>query len=263
MKLFELIRVPVVRSDDHAHAFMRAADRGTQVLKTGQKIKVLGSGVEAVVFSVQGEIGVIKVMTTRDASLNNNPYLKYVSIARRYANSNPFLPRVTHISTQHVDFASWQILKAEAGVEEEPEEYYNHPPHLLSFKMEQLVPLTSLDLSQLQALYLKAFGEDADMEDINAQQDAVERHLGPGASSIVKTNHAMIVNIAFIVNDVIEGGTIPRNVSPQLIQAVKLINSIAHKTKSRNDLHANNMMARMTTGGPQLVLTDPLIDVNV
>lgn len=239
MKLFELTNIPVQKNPSHAQAFLRGADRGEQTLPDGQKIKILGSGVEAIAFTIPGEIGVVKVMTTRSAPLNLNPYLKYVTIAQRYSGANPFLPRVSQISKQHVDIRTWNRLMKQAGVESEPEEYYKHPPALLSFRMERLAPLHKMDADQLHALYNKAFGEELDQKKYRQPMqivDAIEDAVNKAAD-----------------------GEITANAPPQLVQAIRLIRSIERKTGSIRDLHSGNMMARMTTGGPQLVITDPML----
>jgi hypothetical protein len=243
MKLFELTNIPTVPNDTHSQAFIRGAERGEQTLPNGQKVKILGSGVEAIAFTIPGEIGVVKVMTTRTAPLDQNPYLKYITIAQRYSGANPFLPRASQISKQHVDINTWANLRKEAGVESEPEEYYNHPPALLSFKMERLIPLNKLDVDQLYALYYKAFGEEIDQKKYRrAMQvvDAVEDKVNKASE-----------------------GEITADASAQLVAAIRLINSIRKKTGSHLDLHSGNMMARMTTGGPQLVITDPMVGNDV
>lgn len=241
MKLFELTNPPTVPNDTHSQAFMRGAERGVQTLPTGQQVKILGSGVEAIAFTIPGEIGVVKVMTTRNPDLNRNPYLKYASISRRFASSNPFLPRISQISQQHVDVDTWAKLKREAGVEAEPEDYYNHPPALISFKTERLVPLSKLDIDQLRALYHKAFGEELNHSNYSSRDP---------------------MDIVDAIETSVDGalyGKVTAKGSAQLVMAIKLIRSISKKTKALSDLHSGNLMARMTTGGPQLVITDPLI----
>jgi hypothetical protein len=239
MKLFELTNLPNVSNTTHAQAFMRGAERGEQTLPNGQKVKILGSGVEGIAFTIPGEIGVVKVMTTRSTNLQTNPYLKYISVAQRYSGANPFLPRVTQMSKQHVDQETWANLQRQAGVESEPEEYYAHPPALLSFRMERLIPIASLDVQQLHALYTKAFGEELDEKKYRSPMQIVDK-------------------IEYAVNMATDGEIGP-NAPAQLVGAIRLVMSVLRKTHSNLDLHSGNMMARMTTGGPQLVLTDPMI----
>lgn len=239
MKLVEIVSIPSVSNIDHAHSFMAAVHgRGEHTLPSGKQIKILGSGVEAVAFKEPGEIGVVKVMTTRSANLSNNPYIRYISIARRYAKENPYLPRIDLVTKQQFSFSQWAELRRLTGTEAEPEVYYNHPPYLLSFKMERLIPLNTLDTDQLRALYYKTFG----------------RQL----SSLFKEQMQIVHKIATHIQIIVHTGEISETTDPLLLRAITIINSVKVRSAGMFDLHAGNMMVRVTVGGPQLVITDPI-----
>lgn len=262
MKLFEIINIPDQRNIKHARALLSAYPNAPRSLmklpRTKGKVQMLGQGIEAVVFKDPNDIGVTKVMTTatRDpdiefalANVDMNPYVKYAYISRRQSNHNPYLPRIEKITKQHVPAAKWKQMQVDSESPNDSSGFYDHPPYLISIQMEQLVSAASLDLIQLQALYLRTFGE--------LQDDT------PPSNSDRSDRYRIIRRIAGLLDTMLNGGELPSNVEvdDRLIAAVKTIRAIQKKTRTDIDMHDANFMVRMSIGGPQVVITDPLVRV--
>lgn len=294
MKLFELVTIPTAQNKTHASVYLNPEQS-----KLPAGIKVLGKGVEGVVFKNDGEPGVIKVMTTAShvlatsntdpKSLGSNPYVKYVYISQRYAKGNPFLPRVYQISKQTVSQAEWESMVPTTGDYSVPDTVgmrdgrnLKHPPFLLSFRMEKLFPVSRLNMMQLAALYHKAFGveyvpqhiRDREIEQADTDDDSYTDEFGgfddddddddeysphENGDYFTDEKEAILSMIEQHLTGAAQYGVVLPTMNAQLLQAVKLINSIKHKTQSTIDIHSHNFMARMTVGGPQLVITDPLV----
>ena len=242
MKLFELTnRIPVQRNPEHTDAFLSAEHRKNIVLPTTKAtVKILGSGVDAVVFTVPGEIGVVKVATSRFENLQHIAYVRYAMLCKKYAGSNPYLPRVESITRQKYTEEQWSALKAAAGVDgkDYSESYWKQPAHLISVKMERLIPLAQLDESQLTALLTKTFGPNV----------------------ITPDGHITASDVVYLVNAAYDG-KLPAHavLDPAAGAALRAIAHLVAKVPNTfYDLHSSNMMVRMSTGGPQLVFTDPV-----
>lgn len=236
MLLTEL-QLPQRQNKADVQAYMLGAEKGEQ--KAGKRnIKILGAGQEAIVFKEPNDLGVVKVMSSPDADLNQNPYVRYINVARRYAKSNPFLPRIEASSQQKISPKVWQEVKAQAGIDDN-DPYYNVPAALVTYRMEELHPISDLDLEQLKAVYLKTFGEQQQVDQA--------------------TDTRTILNLITQQLKALFNGELDKsNINPELINALNIVRGIRLKTNSAYDLHGRNMMVRYGPGGPQLVITDPL-----
>jgi len=249
MKLFELHQGTSASLKDVEAYMSGGIERGPIQTSAGEVI-VLGAGVEAVAYKERGVIGITKVMSSSQEDLKNNAYIKYANISRRLSKSNPFLPRIDSITPQQVPAEEWKRLRVAAGVENEPEEYYNHPAYLITIKLEKLLPIQRVGIEHLEAMYRKAFGSDPDNLDNRDRaqyRNALIHQLSRGVENIARSNQVYDKEWT-------------KELDPNLVQAVLLINAIKKKVPQTvwYDLHSKNVMVRFAVGGPQLVITDPL-----
>lgn len=232
---------PIKKNITHVKAFLHGADRGTITLNgSKKKITILGSGVEAVVFKVDSETDVVKVLSNHFDDAAQHPYLRYINYARRYASSNPYLPRVTLIGRQKVSADVWNQLKEQIAGDDD-DSYYELPRELVSLRIERLRPFMDLSIEQLQALTKKTFNKDVEQSDVPSPAYKIIA----GLEQLYDTGKITSTNWGFEPDS-------------QLVQALKAIKAIAKKTGADYDIHNKNVMVRFTIGGPQLVITDPL-----
>lgn len=261
MILSEIINIPNADNEVHARAFISAASgTGKKTLpKVDNKITILGRGVEAVVYRESGSPDVVKVLSTAHSDpiaqaylsdLKNNPYIRYAYIATRYAKSNPYLPRISEITKQAVTLEKWTQLQQDAKLPADPYKYYAHPPVLVSFKMEKLIELNKLDRSQLEAVYRKMLGSTDYESDLEFHSDDYSE------LDVISEITDAIVRL---VRGALKRATVPRGGDPMLYQAGKIVRSIVGQMHAAVDIHEGNIMVRATVGGPQIVITDPLV----
>ena len=65
-------------------------------LRLGPDVETLGAGYEAVVYRDPNHPEITKIMGT-EKSIQEHGYMQYILMSKKYANSNPYLPRVNSI----------------------------------------------------------------------------------------------------------------------------------------------------------------------
>jgi hypothetical protein len=181
--------------------------------------KQFGKGVEAKVYRDPSNPSVVKILSTSD-SLKDNGYMQYILFSRKYANQNPYFPRIHSI------------------------EQNKNPDGTTTFvvKMEQLFPVSSLSKKQLFSIHKNTF-INGDRHVISSKDDML---ISLGDEFDVATDPSWGWSASKVSLD------------PNFIDACNLIRKIKNRTNSQYDLGTPNIMVRRSNYGFQLVITDPL-----
>ena len=159
--------------------------------------------------------------------LNKDAYYVYIkTIADNgLAKSNPYFPRVYNV----------EIEKDSSG---------NAQP---KFNMEKLALSSSLDREALLGMGDRMFNRF--------------EYIFP--SNTPPTDRELRYTISHGMSQIIKHSAFDRAKDPQLEEALRLIKKILLDSKGAFvvDIHAANYMIRSTPHGPQLVLTDPIADM--
>lgn len=163
---------------------------------------------------------ILKVVPIHD---QRDSYYTYVRMIEKHQN-NPFFPKIAGIRLYEVEPYEHT---SDSGYKS------NIKEHLLLYVwMEKLVPLSKLDseharqlLSNVGIFYEGDFKDDLTMRSL--------------------------FDMKFQRQDIAQNSQIP-----QFNKALRLLEPLFKKFHS--DLHAGNMMVRLTGVGPQLVITDPV-----
>lgn len=229
MKLFEIMR-PVIRTHqmkadfDLAKLNQRAEDMSSDTDNVGMYASVKRNN------KLPHEVTKV---THMPSALEKDGYYQYVMAIQSHMKDNPFLPRI-HI----ID-----IKRSAKGLTKP------------SYRMEKLWPYKVLDVDSLQAIGSKCFSNFGDLNKLlnglsilsseDAKKDAVWKKICQLVYQLV--THQELDNVG--------------DINPQLLQAADIINMVIAKDSSfHNDMHYNNFMVRLTSTGPQLVITDPIGD---
>jgi hypothetical protein len=183
--------------------------------------KVLGTGAEAAVIKTSNSNGVFKVIGTY-LQLGKSAHLQFLLATKKYANSNPYLPRVLSAN------AMPRISGKDANV------------HGFVIKTERLWPLGECTKGELRLMAGKIYGNDfiPEFEDYNQFAKYVKRGIN---GSLTRS----IIDPAF------------KQAAQMVIAVAKKMNS-EYSIDALIDLHEGNLMVRRTQFGVQLVLSDPL-----
>lgn len=260
MKLYEIFRVDKIDPKDASYisALGLRPDgkiphdqfpRVAPVSKVG--FEILGSGVEAVVYTTKDDPGVIKLLRNfpdKDVKEQNISYVKYTWEILNLANGNPFFPRISKmkkIKADAADFAALRSVIQFHGRREMPAYDFD----VYAFKMERLIPVSHLGEKEMESLISNAF----DAEKIDAEYGTEWR-----------TNKRVAIELLDqMMNDMMWNSYgIPEFANnPDLLkEVVEVIRRvIGNGDESSYDMHSENFMARRTQVGYQLVITDPVV----
>jgi len=224
--------------DQYKKLYGKYSNLGDMGLDDLDDYKQLGSGIEAKVVHDPREPEVTKIVGSRQA-IKQNAYMQYILLSRKYANENPYLPRVESI--QKLGGGDNPYYDAKPDDAEGPvKEYY-------VIKLEKLTPLFKASAGELEFIFNTMFyyGKELDPP-MPAPRFGDENDT---------KNHFFRAIEDFLVQS-IEGENISRT-DPRLKAVINLIRKLI-KGGADNDLHSGNMMVRRTPHGAQLVITDPL-----
>jgi hypothetical protein len=223
MKLDEVL---IKKSDPKDLPFMGMADSDLddpemvlKNIKKNKSLKILGSGIEAVVYSEKDNPNVIKALGTYVDSIKDIPYIQYILLSFKYSKENPYFPKV-------YDIKKYKMKDDGISV-----------PYIFSFKIEPLIHIQKLNIKDQHSLWEKMFNDS-----IPEGEHTIEYHISNRVRILAE-----------------HGGTAKYVKDKNLSKATQLIHKIVQKDDSVYvDIHYNNIMARRTPYGPQLVITDPL-----
>ena len=164
-----------------------------------------------------------------DANIDKDAYYRYINYVtkNKLAQDNPFLPRVYSVK----DVAD--------------------PSNNKKYKIdiESLTPLTGLSTAQLQQMGENLFTNFNEIRksisgNLNGhQKGTIRKALADGIAECLERNYQAKDN----------------TIENQLLrQALTVVRKVKMSGRFAYDLSANNLMARMTPHGPQLVIVDPL-----
>jgi hypothetical protein len=161
-------------------------------------------------------------------SIENDAYYRYITYVtkNKLAQENPFLPRVYSVKNM-----TDSNLKQKYKID-----------------IETLTPLTDLSTAQLSQMGRTLFSDfDETFKQLNGTSGA--------AKSVVRKV------LADTIAQCLENNITARanNIENQLLhQALTTIRKVKMSGRFAYDFGSNNIMARMSAHGPQLVLVDPL-----
>ena len=205
-------------------------DEQKAFLKTN-KAKRVGGGIEAVVIKYDASHEVVKILGT-NAKLSRCAHLQYLLACKKYASSNPYLPRIESIKTVN----------------------YDGTRLLYTIAMEELDEFNWIEDEEYNVILNKLFGEPDESE---------TREVFKG-SSFLPSNNDDASDVARAISKIIRSGNFKGVIDKQFIQAAQIIRAVADRVSPKRgidnliDVHSGNVMIRRTAVGPQLVITDPL-----
>lgn len=177
----------------------------------------MGSGMEATVIKYDANHEVVKILGT-DSSLADCAHLQYLLACKKYATSNPYLPRIESIKTNN---------------------YYGDRL-LYTIAMETLEELAKVSVEDLDAMLTKMYG----MADYSASADISTDMVTSSVRNVIEGFTKGVDPL------LVQAG--------KIIKAVAAKVDPEGGFGNLGDLHSGNMMVRRTSTGPQLVITDPL-----
>jgi hypothetical protein len=189
----------------------------------------VGGGIEADVWrGKQTAIPSIhKIIKNTDSDyIKKGAYLNYIFLSKKYANQNPFFPRVESI--QHT------------------------PDRGFVIELEELQPLYDASNDDLRFILKGIFNQEL----YNQAISEIWRYGENTHPELYRFSRWISGPISRYSTAYIN----PRIRSKQFIDFCALVRKIIKRTKCRLDLHEENMMIRRTGVGPQLVITDPVVD---
>ena len=157
-----------------------------------------------------------------------DPYYDWVKAIAPYAKSNPYLPRVY--------VADSKSLRRTGELK----------PH---YQLEKLFDHKAISSSVLYVLYYK---EMANHDKADAYIETMEKQID---NNLISPEHAMSDLWLQIIK------CIKYNVrkDPQIQQALDIVTQLIVDRGYADDMHSGNFMIRLTSIGPQIVITDPLL----
>lgn len=214
-----------------------------------------GTGAYASVYSSEKDPGTVEKIASanRARQLSDDGYYLYLDMLshNERMQNNPYFPKIYSLK-------SWKDPKTYKAI--------------YSVKMEKLVPLSKLSLEQIEAIGERIFSNfDQIKKEIyeKAKKHGYKNPKSPGRAlgssdreyfEDYKIKDLALWYIAHYINSAINSGVTTYIIDPQLRQAVALIRGILVKREQRmDDLHQENIMARLGPGGAQLVITDPVV----
>ena len=206
----------------------------------------IGHGMFADVFSTPQEPGTVrKISTTPVDNPEHDAYFQYVSMIAKNdrMSSNPYFPKIFNIQVRSFyrkDFAGKENL----GVE-----------YVFAVDLERLLPFSSISSEEARMLGNKMF------------YDFERRHRpGRAVSGAQKVNYRD--KLTDRIDDTFEEdywSDKPSRLATVVKdryykQALMLIKGMISKNdRMRMDMHSENIMIRRGPGGPQIVITDPVL----
>jgi hypothetical protein len=183
--------------------------------------ELLGSGVEAVVVRKPGDNSVVKIFGTEKA-IRDCAAMQYLLLSRKYSNVNPYFPKITSV----------QQVKAPAAGN-----------IMFAIHMEHLTESMSANGFDIEVIFKTIFTDQY-----------LERFTGVASKGIA-------TQLAYAVSSAVDGTIHPTKIKDRnFLNAAALINKVYRKSDAGIDLHSGNIMIRYSDVGPQLVITDPVID---
>ena len=155
--------------------------------------------------------------------LKSDPYYQWISAVKKLAGSNPYLPRVYDIK---LETDSTGAVK----------------PH---YTIEKLIDGTTLD---------KELTSSKDGLDEYNTANHIAIQIGGEKYSWISNWHWLIKTLRVDLNK-----NLQKFVDPQFVEAFQLVKTVTDSNPNFHyDLHPGNFMIRLTSVGPQLVITDPI-----
>ena len=198
----------------------------------------LGFGSYGTVFTTKDEPGTITKIVRNATNLKSDQYFKYVSALAKNdrISRNPYFPKIYSI----------KIEKDRSGMSR------------YSVDMESLLNFDSLSIEEMYMLGEKmffnfyAFAKDARarIQDVLGMKDAKMQSKKTASFAIMKAMERVIVYGAKVETYIKD---------PNLKGALLILKSLVNKHEASPDIHSGNIMVRRGPGGPQLVITDPVV----
>jgi hypothetical protein len=236
MKLFEILQVnyksPIKPTSRKPNAG-KFTDNNAVFSNIDNKLEknpssILGIGADAIVFQskrAQNVGTVTKWVRNQRTDSNDNPYIKYLVKGHRL--NSPYIPRVYNI-TQY----------------ERTNGIYEY-----AVQMEKL-PFTFKQ-------YMVEYWDDIDLV-INVLNQIFTNKF----SEYLLNEYPHSVNgVLAYIRKTLESGNVGRiELNPKIVPVLNLINDAAGDGDATRDMHTENIMIRLTSVGPQVVIIDPLLE---
>ena len=222
MKIIELL-TEKIKTSKIGNIPVKHLPLGRNFSKKALHQDFVGEGQEAMVFNKRNDPNtVIKVSLIAEDTPEKNGTVQYISAAMDHQN-NPFVPRISKAKIYTI-----------------PGQY-----DVLYIEMEKLHELRANKLKHNAEPIFKSLGLTNEL----FQKSFKLKQIFDGATDpITELMHWMFADKA-IMKEIIDISP-----NPQFKEALHIVQS----TAGNIDMHAGNFMFRLTSVGPQLVITDPV-----
>lgn len=207
----------------------------------------LGTGIQAIVHKYKNRPNtVIKINLT----LESDPYEQFLRLILNHQN-NPFFPRIYAVKKypiNRLDYESYQhLVKTSGGTPDFMDsDILDNMDSLIIVVMEKLIPLEKID-----PMVIKGWFDMLNVVDL-PDFEKVKKFINSPRHA--ESAYHML---AEVLNDASARWLIIQNTKhPKLKDALRLLGPLFNR--HRSDIHDDNIMARLTSTGPQLVITDPI-----
>jgi len=245
MKLKELFK-PSVKKLPHGE--LEPEDQ----VSSDAKVTEIGDGMYANAAEHSDKIGEVVKTSNPIQSIAGDGYLQFLSkiLKNNRLQDNPYLPKIYSLNIYQ------KLIKGN--------KYYFY-----KIRMEKLRPLTSLSIKELQYIINKAFHITSTLSTYT--QDTLNNMLPksrdktkgkPEEYTKEQLLHIIVETLDNALRQEVSTNNTVNIKDPKLKQAIYIIKSLIRNNKGFNDMHPGNIMYRLTSVGPQLVIIDPLSDAD-
>lgn len=207
---------------------------------TNQPFTVLGKGIESVVYKTPDNPNVIKILAKYHNKLD--PYSTYVYLIHKYGQHNSLFPKIIKKKNIRPTLGDKAVLESLTGVRKYRRRH--HELRFVAFEIEPLVEINTLSRDQKDELLEKTFSKEHLAYISEGERD--------------RPSHT----IADAISDVVSSWSSQRREKfiqhREIAQLCNVVRFLMTKYKTSSDIHDENIMARITPDGPELVVIDPI-----
>lgn len=125
-------------------------------------------------------------------------------------------------------------------------------------RMEKLHPVSVLHPEQVLHIYHRAMGKEFEETSVGKEFLRASKFMTPDAIRFRLADEALATLLAML-QYIVDGDASPVVIHDQELKAALIfIERIRRKHKFSGDIHDDNIMVRLSSHGPQMVITDPL-----
>lgn len=206
-----------------------------------QSVSKLGSGIQGAAYGFKSRPNAVTKLANME-SLNDS-YLNYIQTILQHQD-NPFFPKIHNAKILEYTQSRWDPRIHDEDLDDRDREEMRRPRYTLALQMEKLQPLGNTNLRDSAAQVLQSLGLEED--DFNVDNWDDPKNKDNMWDEVMRTNFG---DAGF------RKQLASKTKNPKFKEALQIMEPVFQKYGS--DLKEDNMMARLTQYGPQIVFVDP------